>query len=280
MAGTGNVVLDEQRDYGTVSGQSSGFRTDEFSRVQQQVASDAQEVKRLTQTLQRLAQQVGTSSDGEELRRHINSARKSAVDHIQSSKAGLDELRRSASNPEQQLAAKSLVRQVKQAGDECSNAMETLLNRLNVFQTPPTLSDPTYLDSGELSVEGDRAHLLRSPNKEQTMQQQFTVSSEAVEAESRAVAMQDLQRDIVDMHDVMRDLGVMVQSQGETVENLEANVERAHSEVVHGNQQLGKAVLYKKCSRKLCCVICTILTIIFLLIVIAAIIAAVVLSKK
>jgi hypothetical protein len=77
-------------------------------------------------------------------------------------------------------------------------------------------------------------------------------------------------------------------------------VERAHSEVVHGNQQLGKAVLYKvsplcysmlvatalvvlcvqKCSRKLCCVICTILTIIFLLIVIAAIIAAVVLSKK
>ena len=42
-------------------------------------------------------------------------------------------------------------------------------------------------------MEGDRAHLLRSPNKEQTMQQQFTVSSEAVEAESRAVAMQDLQ---------------------------------------------------------------------------------------
>jgi hypothetical protein len=49
MAGTGNVVLDEQRDYGTVSGQSSGFRTDEFSRVQQQVASDAQEVKRLSE---------------------------------------------------------------------------------------------------------------------------------------------------------------------------------------------------------------------------------------
>lgn len=42
-------------------------------------------------------------------------------------------------------------------------------------------------------MEGDRAHLLRSPIKEQNMQQQFIVSSEAVEAEARADAMQDLQ---------------------------------------------------------------------------------------
>ena len=41
-------------------------------------------------------------------------------------------------------------------------------------------------------MEEDRARLLRSPAK-QTMQQEFIVSSEAVEAESRATAMQDLQ---------------------------------------------------------------------------------------
>ena len=42
-------------------------------------------------------------------------------------------------------------------------------------------------------MEGDRAHLVRSPVKEQSMQSQFIVSSEAVEAEARADAMQDLQ---------------------------------------------------------------------------------------
>jgi hypothetical protein len=63
--------FDERPDYGTVTGQSTGFRTDEFSRVQQKVASDAQEIKRLTGTLLRLAQQVGTSSDGEEIRKHV-----------------------------------------------------------------------------------------------------------------------------------------------------------------------------------------------------------------
>ena len=44
--------------------------------------------------------------------------------------------------PEQQLSAKSLVRQLKQAGDECSVAMETLRDRLDKFQAPPTPADP------------------------------------------------------------------------------------------------------------------------------------------
>lgn len=44
-------------------------------------------------------------------------------------------------------------------------------------------------DSGEVNVENDRAHLLRSPAQQQT----FTVSSEAAEAESREAAMLDLQ---------------------------------------------------------------------------------------
>jgi hypothetical protein len=43
--------FDERPDYGTVTGQSTGFRTDEFSRVQQKVASDAQEIKRLSECL-------------------------------------------------------------------------------------------------------------------------------------------------------------------------------------------------------------------------------------
>lgn len=44
-------------------------------------------------------------------------------------------------------------------------------------------------DSGEVNVEDDRAHLLRSPAQQQT----FTVSDEATEAESRETAMLNLQ---------------------------------------------------------------------------------------
>lgn len=275
--------FDEQPNYGTVSGQSTGFTTDEFSRVQQRVASGTQEIKRLTGALQRLSEQLGTQSDGEDLRRHVHNTQKSALEHIQMSQAGLKELVRSASSREQHLAAKSLVRQVKQAGDECSRAMEVLLQKLKKYQTPPTPAGPSsagYLDSGELDMDGDRARLLRSPVTQQAVQQEFIVSNEAVEAETRAAAMHDLQRDIVDMNDVMRDLGIMVNSQGESIGNLETNVEKAHAEVTHGNQQLGSAVRYKKCSRKLCCVIWTILAIVFLVIVIVIIIVALVVSKK
>ena len=48
-------------------------------------------------------------------------------------------------------------------------------------------------------MEGDRAHLLRSPVKAQTMQQDFVVSNEAVEAEARANAMLDLQVKLIDL---------------------------------------------------------------------------------
>lgn len=44
-------------------------------------------------------------------------------------------------------------------------------------------------DSGELSVEEDRARLLRSPQQQQAL----VLSSEAVEAESREAAMRELQ---------------------------------------------------------------------------------------
>lgn len=68
------------------------------------------------------------------------------------------------------------------------------------------------------------------------------------------------------LHTVMQDLGVMVESQGEVVgmwllcvqdyclydscsnihaDNLETNVEKASSDVVHANEQLGRAVVYK-----------------------------------
>lgn len=42
-------------------------------------------------------------------------------------------------------------------------------------------------------MEDDRARLLRSPAQQQQQQQTITVSSEAVEAESREAAMLDLQ---------------------------------------------------------------------------------------
>lgn len=42
-------------------------------------------------------------------------------------------------------------------------------------------------------MDGDRARLLRSPVTQQAVQQEFIVSNEAVEAETRAAAMHDLQ---------------------------------------------------------------------------------------
>lgn len=90
--------------------------------------------------------------------------------------------------------------------------METLRDQLDRFPSLPTQADsasgflvrllPSFIfhcpmcvlqDSGEVNVEDDRARLLRSPAQQQQQQQTFTVSSEAVEAESREAAMLDLQ---------------------------------------------------------------------------------------
>jgi len=66
--------FDDPSDYGTLTGQSTGFRTrsgKDFSSLQKSVTDAVLEIKQNTQTLRQLYNQIGETSDNETVRRRM-----------------------------------------------------------------------------------------------------------------------------------------------------------------------------------------------------------------
>ena len=82
------------------------------------------------------------------------------------------------------------------------------------------------------------------------------------EIQERHDAVKDLERNLQELHQVFMDMAVLVHEQGEKLDDIESHVNRAHSFVRGGTQELSKARVYQKSTRKW-----TIIGIIILLIV-------------
>lgn len=87
------------------------------------------------------------------------------------------------------------------------------------------------------------------------------------EIQERHDAVKDIQKNLMELHQVFLDMAVLVESQGEQLNDIEGNVKRAHSIVKRGTETLQEARVYQKSSRKWTCYAIIILTIIVILIV-------------
>lgn len=78
------------------------------------------------------------------------------------------------------------------------------------------------------------------------------------EIQERHDSMKELEKNLKELHEVFMDMAVLVQSQGEQLNDIESHVARANSLVRSGTQQLQTASKHHKESRK-CAIQCIIL---------------------
>ncbi|WOL15317.1 syntaxin-121-like [Canna indica] len=93
------------------------------------------------------------------------------------------------------------------------------------------------------------------------------------EIQERHGAVAELERSLMELQQVFMDMAVLVEAQGQQLDNIESNVGRAQSFVRHGTEELGTARVYQKSSRK-----CTCIAIVILLVVILVIVLPIVIS--
>lgn len=105
-------------------------------------------------------------------------------------------------------------------------------------------------------------------------QKQAQLEQSASDLEQREREMGQLEHDILDINDIFRDLGTMVHEQGDTIDNIESNVETAVVRVEAGNEQLESAVRHKRCSRKLTCIIAAIIIGVVVVLIIVVVVLA------
>ncbi|CAN6926910.1 unnamed protein product [Brassica oleracea] len=91
------------------------------------------------------------------------------------------------------------------------------------------------------------------------------------EIQERHDAVRDLEKKLLDLQQVFLDMAVLVDSQGEMLDNIENMVSSAVDHVQSGNNQLTKALKKQKSSRKWMCIAILILLIIIIITVVSVI---------
>lgn len=97
---------------------------------------------------------------------------------------------------------------------------------------------------------------------------QGKVLETVVEIQGRHDIAKEIERSLLELHQVFLDMAVMVEAQGEQMDNIEHHVINASHYVKDGTKNLNKAKDYQKSSRKCLCIGIIALLIIILLIVI------------
>ncbi|XP_065852970.1 syntaxin-132-like [Euphorbia lathyris] len=135
-----------------------------------------------------------------------------------------------------------------------------------VFTVTGTRADEETVE--RLIETGDSEQIFQKAIQEQGRGQ---VMDTLAEIQERHDAVVDLERKLLELQQVFLDMAVMVDTQGEILDNIESQVSSAVDHVQSGNTALQRAKKLQKNSRKWMCIAIIILLIIVAIIVVAVI---------
>jgi len=248
---TGTSSSSNGRSYGNDSYDQSVRIVSENVR---QLSVNVNQIKSFSDTL-------GTTRDAlenrEELRRLIDSSRGLATDTNEALKrmspsGGPDDKTRKI---QQQKLAKDFENVLKKFGEISKYAAEKEKSTPLPQKAPPKQQQEHnsiisyYEDDNDLEKQGlietQRVQQLQLDNERQFM--------DALIAD-REQGIKEIEKTVVEVNEIFRDLSHLVQEQGVMIDNIESNIEESVVKTTDGVEELRKANEYQKSSRnKMCC---------------------------
>ncbi|XP_047178013.1 syntaxin-132-like [Vigna umbellata] len=135
-----------------------------------------------------------------------------------------------------------------------------------VFTVTGTRADEETID--RLIETGDSEQIFQKAIQEQGRGQ---IMDTLAEIQERHEAVRDVEKKLLDLQQIFLDIAVLVDGQGEMLDNIETQVSSAVDHVQQGNNALVKAKKLQKNSRKWMCVAILILLIFIIIIVVSVI---------
>jgi len=135
-----------------------------------------------------------------------------------------------------------------------------------VFTVTGTKADEETID--RLIETGDSEQIFQKAIQEQG---RGRIMDTLAEIQERHDAVRDIEKKLLDLHQIFLDMAVLVESQGDMLDNIETQVSNAVDHVQSGTVALQKAKTLQRNSRKWMCI-----AIIILLIIVAVIVVGVV----
>jgi t-SNARE complex subunit (syntaxin) len=230
----------------------------ELSEVQQ----DIQVLVKINKTFTRSITKIGTKGDGHALRSSLDKLQvdfQEMEDLIQKSLKSIKTSKNIARKLQEDV--KSIISQF-----QASSKKRTLSERQNPLRRD-TVHQMNPLSSSDLE---DMHHERQQQQQQQQQHQEKKfemITRNRLEVE-RAIAQEKhneikgIQQDVLLTQDLVKDIAVLINEQGEALDEVEAQVEQAGTKIERGVGELHKANDYQRAARKKkCCIIILLLLI-------------------
>ncbi|XP_072904192.1 t-SNARE domain-containing protein 1 isoform X2 [Hemitrygon akajei] len=267
---------------------ASQIDPNEIQEVFQELTANIFRINTNVTSLEKSLQALGTPNDTQELRDGLHTTQQETNKTISSSTKyikqlseivrgssrrewlQLDRLKNQLSDSIQRYGALQ-----KKVAEKSRALFPAALKNRQVAENPFTeVSDEDeFLGRGH----GKWQATAESSDRGQGQSQAFfsEVTEDEVESiKQREEALLQIEADMLDVNQIIKDLALLVHEQGENIDSIEANIERAATNVDTANEQLMKASQHQKRARKMkCCFLLA--TLVILAVVIIIIVATV-----
>ncbi|XP_037747844.1 t-SNARE domain-containing protein 1 isoform X3 [Lepidochelys kempii] len=230
-------------------------------------------------SLERTLRSLGTSNDTQELRDGLHATQQETNKTITTSTKAIKQLSE---------IVRGSSRQERLQLDRLNNQLSDAIQRYGAVQKKIAEKSKALLPTGQRSskqspktpfsdLADDEKIFNGGDGMWQNQSQDQALLSEITEEDLEAIrlreeAIQQIESDMLDVNQIIKDLASMVYEQGDTIDSIEANIETASSNVESANQQLAKASQHQQRARKMkCCLLSVGMAVLLVVVVIIAV---------
>ncbi|KAJ7373857.1 t-SNARE domain-containing protein 1 [Desmophyllum pertusum] len=265
----GTLSPDSNVSYGRPSSryQEGGGTGERFQNLSDTVSSNIFQINNNTSALERTLKQLIGGKDGQEEKLHR--IQQATNDLAGKTTALLKEMSSlcggsSPSARQQRVQHERLKGEFRESISRYYSVQNKVVEKEKLLvgsSRLPQRQDSNRFGDGEFGNE--KSSLMEDDQRRQEQEQlDMQIGIDESLIREREDRIRQIEGDILDINEIFRDLATMVYEQGEIVDSIEANVERAQTNVEGANVQLSKASLYQKKARTKMCILLVIILVV------------------
>ncbi|XP_018319825.1 syntaxin-12 [Agrilus planipennis] len=251
----------KMHNYGTMSPNTEvgfeGTENEELNRLSDEVVTNIYTINSSWKTLDNALKSLGTHKDSHSHRERIHTTQLSTNKTISETSKHLQKLMAKVKNSEKQkkLQFEKLMENFKEAVAKYSSIQKHVADKMKA-----NLLVVASIESPPADAMGQQQKQLQL-SRELAFEQDMYIEREA--------RIRQIEEDVLDVNQVMKDLSVLVHQQGETIDTIENCIDHTVGNVEEGREELIKASRYqRKFHKKLCILVIIAVVIVSVLITI------------
>ncbi|CAG7727616.1 unnamed protein product [Allacma fusca] len=255
------------------SGSSSPgfFDAAQFYLLCDQITSSVFAIAKHANTLEKTLKTIGSKNDSKYVREAVHVDQTMANQKIVETTNNLKKLSTlirqnpQGAGKEEQMRVTRLTSDFGSTVQRYTDLQKQIVAKMKVTFLPPSKTSGSADDDDQSQLVNNEETQAQAQHLQETLEFEQGM---LIEREDR---IRQIESDIVDVNDIMRELGTMVHAQGEAVDTIEGNIDGAYHEVEAGTQELQKAASYQtKYRKRLFCLLATGFIILLIVIILLA----------